>query len=296
MSRRRTKRHWRSEIDGLRTIAIALVIAFHFWGTGVSGGVDIFFVISGYLLFQTMLRHHGSASGFDIFSYWSRTFFRLWVPVGILISVVAAGSVALLLASRWSDLVSQFKASALGVQNLWLSHISVDYYASHSVATSPVQHLWSLSLQAQMFVALPILFLLLWRAVGRSQHAIKILAAVLLLATVASAWHGYMSVAADPVPSYFSTSARVWEFTLGGLAALAPAVVVGKKSARMADVVAWTAIVVIVAGPLFWSEQARFPGLVALVPTCACAIFLIAPNRTPPALHDSGCPVSKLSD
>lgn len=285
MTDHKNQRYWRHEIDGLRTIAITLVIAFHFWGAGVSGGVDVFFVLSGYLLIQTLLRHHRSPSGFQVFSYWSRTFLRLWAPVGIVVSVVAAASVALLPASRWSDLVSQFKASALGVQNMWLAHISVDYYAANSVATSPVQHLWSLSLQAQIFVALPLFFLTVWRLVGRSKHAVLIIAAMLFVTTIVSLWHGHHSVLADPVPSYFWTSTRIWEFTLGGLAACVPSLVASRRSAWICDSVSWMAIVVIVAGPFLWSPEARFPGLVALVPTCASAVFLIATNQPHVGAH-----------
>lgn len=272
--------HWRHELDGLRAIAIALVICFHFWGAGVSGGVDVFFVLSGYLVVQTVTGRLTSPQGFKLASYWSRTMYRLWLPLGVLLCVVAILSAIMLPASRWSELVPQLRASAVGVQNWWLAHTAVDYYAARSVTTSPVQHLWSVSLQGQVFVVLPVLVVISWQAAKRlGKPSLPAVAMALGLATVVSAWHAVVAVAHQPVPTYFWFSTRFWEFTLGGLAALVPAVATSRLSSRVADGVAWLALTVILVGPFVWSADARFPGPVAAIPACAAAAFLSATRR-----------------
>lgn len=275
------KAPWRHELDGLRTIAIMLVMGFHIWGTGVSGGVDIFFVISGYLVVQRLdakLRRHGS---FNLAEYWGRTFYRLLLPVGVLLCAVIVACFYFLPMSRWPDLLPQFHASALGFQNLWLAHTAVDYYAGRSVFNSPVQHLWSISLQTQVFIILPIIIWFTWRLVNRCPVRLTpALTTVLAAVAVMSLGAAVTALEHDPVPAYFWTTTRLWEFALGGLAGLVPALGASRGARNLATAVGWLCVVTITVGPFLWSSQTRFPGFTALIPTTAAAVFLVMTRRS----------------
>ena len=148
-------RRYRPELQGLRALAVALVVVYHVWLNRVSGGVDVFFVISGFLLTGQLARA-AERGALDLPRRWSRMLVRL-VPSMAVVLVVTAGVAANLLPEgRWPQTFRELVASALFLENWRLAADSVDY-AARSNTVSVVQHFWSLSIQGQFFLVWPLL-------------------------------------------------------------------------------------------------------------------------------------------
>nr|WP_167739435.1 acyltransferase family protein [Kocuria sp. JC486] len=257
----------------MRGLAILLVVGFHLWGTGVSGGVDVFFVVSAYLLTLSFTRKAASGKPLDLLHYWSRTFVRLLVPVGIVLLSVLVAAIAFYPRSRWEALWEQLLAAATYRLNWNLAERSVDYYAGGGVNSSPVQHMWSLAVQGQVFVFFPLLIalaLLVARWTNRSFRTVAVL--VFGAVFVVSLATSVLVTRLDPAPNYFDTRLRLWEFALGALVAL---VVTRPLPRRLAVVLGWTGLVAVVSTGFVVGPNALFPGWVAIIPTVGAALLLM---------------------
>src|SRR4051794_16279211 len=148
-------RRFRPELQGLRALAVLLVVAYHVWFGRVSGGVDVFFVISGFLITGQLFR--AAARGRLRFRpMWARQAARL-LPAAFTVLVVCAIAGALLLPeARWQQTLHELFASAVFLENWQLAADSVDYAAQHNTQ-SVVQQFWSLSVQVQFYVVWPLL-------------------------------------------------------------------------------------------------------------------------------------------
>ncbi|WP_424346311.1 acyltransferase family protein [Kocuria sp. CH-021] len=212
----------RANLQGLRGVAVLLVVVFHVWTEKVSGGVDVFFVLSAFLLTGSFLRRieHGRPLGLP--AYWARTFARLLGPVAVMLLAVLAGMLAVFPPSRWAELLSQAWGSLFYVVNWVLAAQAVDYYAGNTAATTPLQHMWSLSVQGQVFLVWPLLLAGAAWAGRRTGAGVRPVAWAVFGAVCAGslAW-SVAATASGPEAAYFSTLTRLWEFALGSLTALA---------------------------------------------------------------------------
>lgn len=263
----------RPEIQGLRGLALLLVVGFHLWGSGVSGGVDVFFVISAYLLTLSFMRKAEGGRPLGLLHYWSRTFVRLLVPVGIVLLTVLACAIAIYPRSRWQALWEQLLAAATYHLNWNLAQSSVDYYAGGGATSSPVQHMWSLAVQGQVFVLFPVLIavaVLIARICGFRFRpvAVVVFATVLVTSLAASIATTHL----NPAPAYFDTRLRLWEFALGALVAL---IVTRLIPRRLAVVLGWTGAAAVFGTGFIVGPDALFPGWAALLPTVGAAMVLM---------------------
>src|SRR5690606_35268723 len=145
----------------LRAVAVALVVIYHFWPWRLTGGfigVDVFFVISGYLI-TTHLIARPPQSGRALAEFWGRRVRRLLPASFLVIFVTLAVCLLIMPATAWTNTASQAAASAFYVQNWFLAAESVDYLAADTAAT-PFQHFWSLAVEAQFYLVWPIVILL----------------------------------------------------------------------------------------------------------------------------------------
>lgn len=267
----------RPEIQGLRGLAVLLVVAFHLWGSGVSGGVDVFFVVSAYLLTLSFARKVETGTPLRLLHYWSRTFVRLLLPVGVVLLSVLGLALAFYPRSRWESLWEQLLAAATYRLNWNLASHSVDYYAGGGVTSSPVQHMWSLAVQGQIFVLFPVLIALaaLIAKVCRLRFrtvAIGVFGLVFALSLAASVFTTHV----NPAPAYFDTRLRLWEFALGALAAL---LITGPIPRTVALWLGWGGVVAVVATGFVAGPGALFPGWIALVPTLGAVLILVVKDH-----------------
>lgn len=253
------------------------MVAFHLWGSGVSGGVDVFFVVSAYLLTLSFTRKAETGKPFRLLHYWSRTFVRLLLPVGIVLLAVLSAAIAFYPRSRWEALWEQLLAAATYRLNWNLAGQSVDYYAGGGVTSSPVQHMWSLAVQGQVFLLFPVLIALaalltkLMAKVVNVQFrsvAIGVFGLVFAVSLTASVFTTHL----NPAPAYFDTRLRLWEFALGALVAL---IVTRPLPRRVAVFLGWGGVAAIFLTGFVVGPQGFFPGWVALVPTVGAALILM---------------------
>jgi peptidoglycan/LPS O-acetylase OafA/YrhL len=267
---------FRPEIEGLRAVAVTLVVVYHVWTTRVSGGVDVLFVVSGFLLTGQLLRA-ARAGTLDVRQRWSRTVVRLVPSVAVVLLVTAVASAVVLPEGRWPQTLRELVAAALFVENWQLTADAVDY-AARNDTTSVVQQFWSLSIQVQFFVLWPLLVAVVALGSRRAPHLLRdrlvLAAAAVVVASLVFSVE--LTASAQPV-AYFHTLARLWELALGGLVALhLDATASPPASARRRAVLGWVGVLGLVAcGPAV-PVAAAFPGFAALWPTGCAALVLLA--------------------
>ncbi|MBW9204494.1 acyltransferase [Mumia sp. zg.B17] len=273
----------RADIQALRAVAVTLVVVYHVWPSSLSGGfvgVDVFFVISGFLITSHLLRRP-PRTGRDLAVFWSRRIRRL-LPASLLVltcTLVASRLVAP--ETQWENTARQAGAAALYLANWLLASDSVDYLAAENAAT-PVQHFWSLSVEEQFYAFWPVLLLLLTALAVRlraRQLAPKVLPVGLGgVVLVSFAWSVY-ATATEPASAYFVTPTRVWELGVGALVAVA----VGRartgrliRSASLRVVIAFVGLAIVVVVAMVYTRETPFPGWYAAVPVLATALVIVA--------------------
>ncbi|QSB06089.1 acyltransferase family protein [Natronoglycomyces albus] len=277
------KRFHIPEIEGLRGIAIVLIVIFHVWFNRVSGGVDVFFLLSGFLITLSLIRAAERPGGTDIGRYLSRLVRRITPPALIVLAGVVVMAIIWLPKSRWGDTFGDVLSSAFFIANWRLAENSVDYLASQNSA-SMVQHYWSLGVQAQFYLLWPLVIsaaILAVKLLGDRVPGLTLrrAAAVTIgLVFVASFAWSLHQTATDQTYAYFDTRARLWEFALGGLLFLAlPYLRCGR---RWAAILAWLGIAALVSCGIVFTG-AEFPGFAALVPTLGGAAIIAAAVAQP---------------
>jgi len=199
---------FRTDLQGLRAVAVALVVGYHLWPGAVAHGylgVDVFFVLSGFLISSHLSRERALTGAIALRQFWARRIRRLLPAASVVLVVSFLMMLFLVPPSLWQRTVTEIGASALYVQNWVLAAQSVDYLAAENVPTL-VQHFWSLSVEEQFYLVWPLLFLLFAKRV-------RVVIAVVLVASLVWWLLG---------ASYFDTLGRAWEFAAGALLALLP--------------------------------------------------------------------------
>ena len=267
----------RADIDGLRGLAIALVVIFHVWFGRVSGGVDVFLALSGFFFVGTLLRTADSSAPLDPRPVLRRIGRRLLPPLVVVLTAVAAATVVLRPFTRWLDVADQTGASLLFFQNWYLARTASDYLAADPMV-SPLQHLWSIAVQGQFYIAaLVVVFGSAW-LLRRMSVPVR-LPLTVLLAVLTAASLAY-AVLADRPQSwlYYDSAARAWELTLGGLLmCLSPWLRVPRA---LRIVLGALGLAVLLACGFVLDGNALFPGPWALVPVGAAMALVVAGIRS----------------
>ncbi|HEY7595911.1 MAG TPA: acyltransferase family protein [Actinophytocola sp.] len=266
-------RKFRPELQGLRALAAFLVVVYHVWLGRISGGVDVFFLISGFLITGQLYRAR-SRGAIEFRPMWGRMIKRLFPAALTVLAAVIALSLVLLPEYRWFQTVREVVAAALYVENWQLAADSVDYFAQHNTA-SLVQHYWSLSIQGQFYVVWPLLVALVGLVAARSRLDLwwSLLATMAIVCTGSLAFSVYLTTADQPL-AYFHSATRIWEFALGGLLVLVIDRVVLPKPVAL--VLGWAGVVGVAICGLVLRVGSVFPGYLALWPTVAAALVIAA--------------------
>lgn len=280
-----TRSSTRAEIQALRAFAVLAVVLNHLWPGRLSGGflgVDVFFVISGFLITAHLWREVDATGRVRFGAFWLRRARRL-LPASLLVAgAVLVGAVALLPATAWSRVFGEVVASVLYVENWTLVASSADYFQAGAAAT-PMQHYWSLSVEEQFYLVWPLLVVLGALLAVRSTRfggRRRTIAAVLGVVVIASLVASVVMTATDPAQAYFNTAARAWEFGAGGLLALAAhRISWGRRVRVVVAVVGWLALLVSV---VVFDGSMGFPGFLALVPVVATMLVVAAGDALEP--------------
>ena len=263
---------YRKDIDGLRALAVLSTIAYHAFPNVVSGGfvgVDIFFVISGFLITKIILENLESNS-FSFGEFYFRRIRRIF-PALFLVLVACYGfGWFALYASEFKGVGEHIAASAGFVQNfILLNEIA---YFERSVDTKPLIHLWSLSIEEQFYLLWPAVIWILYKA------RINLLGAVLILLLI-SFYINIYSIKFDPITTFYSPLSRFWELLLGAFWAcisLRKSQELKQLSQAVLNVFSWAGLLLI-AIAIFWiSRKNSFPGWWALLPTIGATLLILA--------------------
>ena len=269
---------FRPDIEGLRAIAVVAVVLFHAGVPGFGGGyvgVDVFFVISGFLITGLLVRELDTTGRIGLAAFYARRARRI-LPSAVVVVVATVAATAVLVPERAAATARDGLASVLQVANWWLLSFGTQDLGA-DVAHSPLKHYWSLAVEEQFYFVWPIVLFIVGAWSKRPRRAFGIAIVVLGLASFTSSVH-YTSKgrthAAVSAHAYYYPWNRVWELLVGaGLAVIGTSVMRIPSSARAA--LGWGGLGGIVVAAVAFSDRSAFPGSIAALPVLFGALLCI---------------------
>ena len=263
----------RNDIQGLRALAVVSVILYHLGLPSFGGGfvgVDVFFVISGFLITRKL--YDDLADGdprHNLLSFWGARAKRL-LPNGLLALLFAVVSATLFLPFfRARETGFDAAAAAFFYSNVHFAQAAVDYFHSKDTP-SLVLHFWSLSVEEQFYFLLPIGIAIAGLVRRRRLLAVNILLATVVFVSFAWAQH---TIRVSEPSAFYLLQNRMWQFALGGLLGVNFEAAVRHVSGRIRFVGAWVGLVLLIA-TIVTFQNVIYPGLWAIVPTAAALLLL----------------------
>lgn len=265
---------FRPDIQALRALAVGLVVLNHLWPHRMTGGfvgVDVFFVISGFLITTHLVKELNSTGKISLSKFYARRIKRL-LPAAFLVLAVSALAVFLWVPYvQWTQTARETLMSVLYVENWSLAAQAVDYSAQNNQATI-AQHYWSLSVEEQFYFVWPLALYglyVLGRKLGSPRRLLILgVATIGLVSLIFSAYF----TATNPSPAYFATPVRVWEFAVGGILGLLSAkILLPRLAGGIVASLGWLAIII---AAFTFGPETVFPGWTALLPVLGTAAVI----------------------
>jgi peptidoglycan/LPS O-acetylase OafA/YrhL len=269
-----TRPFFRPDIQGLRAVAVILVILAHAHVAGFAGGyvgVDVFFVISGYVITGLLLRQRTRSVRANLARFYARRIRRIVPAATVVLVTTTLASHYLLGANFDPTLLGDVRWASLFAANFRLINTGSNYFIS-GLAPSLVTHYWSLAVEEQFYLFYPLVVFSLSLFTPR-RHRIRFLGVVLALGVVASAWWSFHLTSLHPTAAYYSPFTRFWELGLGGLVAVAPAAW-SRRRPVVNGLLAVGAVVVLAVVVTRLSTTSAYPGILAWWPCAATAVLL----------------------
>ena len=267
---------FRPEIEGLRGVAILLVVVCH---AGIAGfdagfiGVDVFFVLSGFLITGLLVDEHERTGRIELAGFYARRAKRILPAAAVVLVATLVGALAIFSPLDMARVAQDGLAAGLSVANIRFAVEATDYFASGD--PSPMLHYWSLSVEEQFYLVWPALLIVAMR-IGRGRLAVATAAGVVLLGSL------LLSTVVTPVDgswAYFTLPTRAWQLAAGGILALAV-----RGSIRLPTPIGagigWAGAIVLVASVAVITPTTPYPDVAATAPT-AGTLALIAAARAP---------------
>ncbi|PYF99380.1 Peptidoglycan/LPS O-acetylase OafA/YrhL, contains acyltransferase and SGNH-hydrolase domains [Georgenia satyanarayanai] len=267
---------FRGDIQGLRAVAVGLVLLYHAGVPFLPGGfvgVDVFFVISGFLITGLIVREVERTGRLSLSRFYARRAKRLLPATAVVFVTVAALTLLFLPVTRWRDIAGDIAASSVYLVNWRLADRSVDYLAAESAA-SPLQHFWSLAVEEQFYIVWPLLIVALFWRWRRGSASRRLLLGLAVIAVPSFVWSVHLTTA-NPGAAYFVTTTRLWEMAVGAVLAVG-VVHADRLSPTVRTVLGWAGLAAIGYAALTFDASTTFPGAAALVPTLGAAAVLLA--------------------
>ncbi|CAH0992848.1 hypothetical protein SIN8267_02985 [Sinobacterium norvegicum] len=265
-----SKLNYRPDIDGLRALAILPVLLFHAGIPGFSGGyigVDIFFVISGYLITSIIIREVNEQQ-FSYRDFWARRARRILPASTAMIIATLVTGWFILSPADYVELAVSAREQAYFASNFFFSS-NAGYFDGPS-EFKPLLHTWSLSVEEQFYLFFPLFFITVHRFFPKHKRAAIIL--LLLLSLVVS----LVLISSQPTSTFYLLHTRAWEMLIGSLLAIAPINLAMRQRPILCEVISLSGLITIVSCIFFYDDTTVFPGAAAIPPTVAVAAIIWA--------------------
>ncbi len=279
---RSSRTRW--DIQGLRAFAVLAVVANHVWDTPRGGfvGVDVFFVISGFLITGLLLREHDRTGRISFTGFYRRRVKRILPASLLVLATTVAASWFVFNPARWAATAVDSVWALLFAANWRFALQSTDYFNSDR-PVSPLQHYWSLGVEEQFYLVWPwlmvLVLVLLGAAAGRGRARVVVGVLITALSVASFVWALHDSqVAANR--AYFSTFSRAWELGIGALLAVA-APLVSRLPGLVRPPLAWLGLAGMVAGVFLVDPADGFQAPAAALPVLATALVIAAGTGVP---------------
>lgn len=263
--------NFRADIQGLRAIAIVLVIALHLNLTGFSAGfigVDIFFVISGYVITLSLIKQPENHTWANLAKFWSSRFLRIFPSAALVIIVTLFAAYFLQGQAFNSDLITDARWATFYSTNLRLIESGANYFIT-GLDQSLLTHYWAIAVEQQFYLLFPVLVFGLTRLTSQ-KHRKVILQVALSLIIAGSAIWSFLETSSNPVAAYFSPFTRFWELGFGALAATLGVSLRAKWAPYLG-------LALIVYSLATFNQETPYPGYHAWLPVLGTALLLYAP-------------------
>ncbi len=268
------------QIQALRAIAATLVVLFHAkLAPGGFIGVDIFYVISGYLITGIIVKEITLSGAFNYRNFFLRRAKRL-LPASISVLILTAiGAWLFLPPTIRSSLGQDILAASIYISNYLFAWWQNDYQ-NLNATPSPVIHYWSLAVEEQFYLLWPLIIFTLWK-IGRQRLVLRGVLAITITSFIFSLY--LTSVA--PIWAFYSLPTRAWELGVGALLLFIPKNLLEKKSVSR-TIIIWASVATLFYGVIRFSDNTPFPGTAALYPVIATALLIGLIRSWPPILND----------
>lgn len=273
---------FRFDIQGLRAIAVLTVLLYHAglpWTAGGFVGVDIFFVISGYLITGGIVREIRVGRGFSFWGFYARRAARILPAATVALVGVVGLTMLLMPVTRWEQVGRDALGSAVYIVNWMFAGSSLDYMARDQ-APSPLQHFWSLAVEEQFYILWPLLLVI--AAVGAmklGRTSLVGFGAALAVVAIPSFIYSIYLTGANPGAAYFVTTTRMWELCIGAALAIY-ATQLRSIPPVIRGALGWIGIAAIAAAVFTFDATTPFPSFTALLPVAGAAAIILAGDGT----------------
>ena len=293
---------WRTDIEGLRGIAVLLVVLYHTGVPGFAGGyigVDVFFVLSGYLITGILVKEAQAKGSIDLMRFYARRAKRLLPASAALLAFIVVFALLFYAPLEQADIAKTAIATAAYVSNVYFGQNATDYLAAEA-ETNPLLHTWSLSVEEQFYVVWPALVLVFLfglagfrkkdpKAAKPSFSQTRLVWGTAIIAALSFGLTLYLMNTGRTHWAFFSSPTRAWEFALGGLGALLPVVgntqrgLTGLTFGRFSkhvplvtQALGWLGLAVMLATGFMYTAATPFPGWAAVLPVLGTVFILRA--------------------
>ena len=285
--------NFRTDIQGLRAVAILLVVLNHAHVPGFSGGfigVDVFFVLSGFLISGILIKEHRQSGRIDYFAFIARRLKRLYPALFVVIVTTIFLASFVLSSYEYSQQAGSAPYAATWISNFYFVFSVNDYFAQLK-ARDLFLHTWSLAVEEQFYLLWPLVLISLFglsvSSKGNVDRRLSLLSGLAILFVASLALSLYWS-AENPVYSFYMMPARIWQFALGAaLFVLLDREPIAGRLKAMAGYAVYSGIGLIIGGALFLDQQVTYPGYWALIPSLGTVLVLAGGAFRPDRAHNA---------
>jgi peptidoglycan/LPS O-acetylase OafA/YrhL len=274
-------RRFRPDVQGLRAVAVVLVVLFHAGLGGIGGGyvgVDVFFVISGFVITGVLLRERASSGGTSILAFYGRRCRRIIPAATLVILVTVALAYAVLGVVSGDQTAVDGRWAAVFLANFHFASEGTNYLSAQQ-PPSLLQNFWSLAVEEQFYLVYPTVFLLLAAVRSRISLHARLAIGLMVVIVVSFTW-SVIQTASDPTVAFFSPATRAWELALGALVAVGTRWLL-RVPPVLASAMTWVGLAAIGVAAATYTANTPYPGWLVAVPVVGTALVIAGGLTTP---------------